>query len=89
MSESEKHSETEFRSSPEQIAAEQEMGGADKGERIPQPPVKEPAGKLKADLETYRISRFERGLTSTIIESEWLGRRKTQPGTPTPHSSRD
>ena len=48
MSESEKHPETEF-------AAEQEMGGgADKGERIPQPPVKEPAGKLKADFETYK-----------------------------------
>jgi molecular chaperone GrpE len=55
MSESEKHPETEVRSSPEQIAAEQEIGGGgDKGERIPHPPTKEPGGKLKADLETYK-----------------------------------
>lgn len=49
MSESEKHPETEVRSSPEQ-----EIGGPGDSERIPQPPVKEPAGKLKADLETYK-----------------------------------
>jgi len=54
MSESKKHPETEVRSSPQQVAAEQEIGGPDPSERIPQPPVKEPAGKLKSDLETYK-----------------------------------
>ena len=54
MSESEKHPETEVRSSPQQVAAEQEIGVPDDSERIPEPPVKEPAGKLKADLETYK-----------------------------------
>ena len=49
MSESEKHPETEVRSGPEQ-----EIGGPDNSERIPQPPAKEPAGKPKADLETYK-----------------------------------
>lgn len=57
MSESKKHSETQIKTrseltTPEELAGSPSDQGA--SDRTPQPASKEPAGKLKTELETYK-----------------------------------